>query len=132
MRAELKSLVIHDQQHGHPADFIPADPESFGFWVQAFIGPERDSTSDSFDFVVCTPRWLADNFYDPRLPRGESRGSTNLLFGCQLVLMESWSYAELEAAIKQVCAESAGPDWGTVANRVGRWLPWEFDYQYDE
>ena len=23
-------------------------------------------------------------------------------------------------------------DWGTLANRIGRYIPWEFDYQYDD
>jgi hypothetical protein len=31
-----------------------------------------------------------------------------------------------------VCAAaSGGPDWGTVASRIGRAIPWEYDYKYD-
>jgi hypothetical protein len=87
--------------------------------------------ADSFDFVVCTPRWLAENFDDVRLPRWKYE-TENLLFGGQLVLMQRWNEAELRAGIERLCADCSGPDWGTVASRVGQWLLWEFQYKYDE
>jgi hypothetical protein len=29
-------------------------------------------------------------------------------------------------------AASPGPDWGSVAARIGRFIPWEFNYKYDD
>lgn len=47
-------------------------------------------------------------------------------------LMRRWSWDQFEAAIRQICDyASPGPDWGTVANRIGRFLQWEFDDEYD-
>ena len=31
-----------------------------------------------------------------------------------------------------VAAASPGPDWQTVAARIGRHLPWEYDYKHDD
>ncbi len=46
--------------------------------------------------------------------------------------MKTWSPEAFEAALERlVTAMSPGPDWQTVANRVGRHLPWEYDYKYD-
>jgi hypothetical protein len=48
-----------------------------------------------------------------------------------LVFLAEWSYEDLWVAIEAVCARHSGPDWGSVASRVGRLVPWEFDYKYD-
>jgi hypothetical protein len=46
--------------------------------------------------------------------------------------MRQWHRTEFESALRLVCEEfSPGPDWGTVASRIGRVIPWEFDYKYD-
>lgn len=130
MRAELKSLCIWEGDTG-PESFVPDDPERFGVYVQAFIGSEGDSRSDSFDFTVCSLSWLADNFQNPNVSN-EYFETANLNFGTRLVLMKHWDYAELWACIQKLCAEIEGSDWGTVANQLGRWMPWEFDDQFDE
>lgn len=133
MRGELKSFCIRDCE-GDPADFVPEDPECFGVYVQAFIGEEGDPRSDSFDFMVCSPRWLVDNFNHPFMAADceDWYETPNLHFGRELVLMERWDYGELWSCIQAVCVDFEGPDWRTVANRIGRWMPWEFDYRFDE
>lgn len=48
-------------------------------------------------------------------------------------LMKVWSPAAFEAAVDRlVTAMSPGPDWQTVAARIGRHLPWEFDHKHDD
>jgi hypothetical protein len=42
-------------------NYRPTDPRNFAIQVMAFIGT-GDGLVDSFDFVVCTPSWLADHF----------------------------------------------------------------------
>lgn len=88
--------------------------------------------TDSFDVVICTPRWLADNFHHPALSRWERYESANLLYGRQLLLMQRWDPEELRLSIEAICSDTVGPSWGVVGNRVGQWLPWEFQYRYDE
>ena len=31
-----------------------------------------------------------------------------------------------------MCAGHEAADWGTLANRIRRYIPWEFDYRYDD
>ena len=47
--------------------------------------------------------------------------------------MRRWDRVAFVEALDRVCdALSPGPDWGSVASRIGRLIPWEFDYKYDE
>ncbi|CAM3491172.1 hypothetical protein NOZE110980_00385 [Nocardioides zeicaulis] len=47
--------------------------------------------------------------------------------------MKAWSRVAFEAAVERlVTAASPGPNWQTVADRIGRHLPWEYDYKHDD
>jgi hypothetical protein len=46
--------------------------------------------------------------------------------------MQSWDYNALHTAVTDLCAYWEGHDWGTLANRIGRHIPWEFEEHYDE
>ncbi len=46
--------------------------------------------------------------------------------------MRTWSRPQFEAAVRRVLAAySPGPDFASVAARIGRVIPWEYDYRYD-
>jgi hypothetical protein len=116
--------------------FAPHDPRHFGFHAQVFIGTPEDDLADSFDVMVCSPTWFVDHVerdgaWDtfeagpPELPDA-------VLPGAGIWFMRTWDPAQFEAALKAVCASaSGGPDWGSVASRVGRLIPWEYDYRHD-
>lgn len=136
--AELKgvSITAIDAPGGSDLDtFAPQNPRHFGCHAQVFIGEPDDSSADSFDIVVCTPSWLAEH------ARGDSWGvfdvglegfPADVLPGGGIWFMRAWNPTQFEAALREVCASaSGGPDWGSVASRIGRLLPWEFDYRYD-
>jgi hypothetical protein len=97
----------------------------------AFIGPENDEPSDSFDLLVCSPSWLAEHFADPRISRWKFEDA-GLLFGNRFLFMTRWDYDKLHATIVHLCAIHEADDWGTLASRIGRHIPWEFDYKYDK
>jgi hypothetical protein len=115
--------------------FRPEDTGHFAIHVMAFIGT-GDGLVDSFDFVACTPSWLAawfpdgDNTVRLRQSADVHWAHTSLL-GAGFVFMAQWSYEDLLDTVGRICAGHVGPDWGAVASRVGRSLPWEFDYKYD-
>lgn len=129
MRAELKSLFSMELS-GSLEAYKPQDPKHFGIRVMAFIGSPEDERSDSFDLLVCTATWLADHPDDPRISRWDFE-SNELLFGNRFVFMKHWDYQALRDAIVGVVALHEADDWGTLANRIGRHIPWEFDYKYD-
>ena len=137
--AEVKTILIHGK--GAAADasvegFSPPNPEHFGANLQVLIGEVGSDAADSFDVCVCTPSWAAE-----ALAAGHWRdrfGSltalpANVLPGAGFWFMPRWHPEGLQAAVQAICADaSPGPDWGSVAARVGRYIPWEYDYRYDE
>jgi hypothetical protein len=94
---------------------------------------------------------LVERFYDPQSPESESfwdedpfrheRGplmyylptvEPTTMFGTGLFLMPSWSSDVLIRSIKAACQRESGSTWGTIASRLGRLMPWEFDYRWDQ
>jgi hypothetical protein len=116
--------------------FSPPDPELFGFRAQVFIGSADDDRFDSFDVLVCSPPWFAEQVADGQWERFRSGLRVlpeSIVVGAGLWFMRRWDEAEFKEALDLVCDSfSPGPDWGSVASRIGRLLPWEFDYKYDE
>lgn len=129
MRARLKS--IHAVGISGPLDsYVPDDPEHFGFPIMVFIGPSDSDLVDSFDALVCTPSWLGENFDDPRVSRW-SFESPGAIFGNRCIFLRRWDYVALVDAITGLCAFHEAGDWGMLADRLGRHIPWEYDYRYD-
>ncbi len=131
VRAELKSLYSPDALSAPDLSmWQPTDPSNFAIYLQAFIGPGVDEASDSFDVLLCTPRWLGDNWDHPGV--GKYGLSAQVKSGRGLVLMQRWDYSELDDAIRRLCSTMIGKTWADVADRIGRHLPWEFDSRFDE
>ncbi|HEX7300304.1 MAG TPA: Imm8 family immunity protein [Solirubrobacteraceae bacterium] len=155
MRAALHVMLASGVE-GELPDWQPEDPECFGLHLQVLLGPEGTTSSDSFDVGVCTPLWFVARYEATQLRRWSTRplyGTTALLqlsghrdlstapeiseerypalFGTGFIFLRRWDYAKLEATIQELCANTKGPTWGAVASRIGRLLPWEFDYRYD-
>ena len=116
--------------------YRPADPEHFGFDAQIFIGDASDDWSDSFDLLVCTPSWMIEWIDAGRWDRFTGAGlrvvPKSVAVGNGMWFMLRWDKDEFERTLRTVCEEfSPGPDWGSVASRIGRLIPWEYDYRYD-
>jgi len=117
MHAELHGLFspdFDDLEHG-----LPPDATCFGLLVQAVIGPRGSADSESFDFLVCTPTWLAGT-----VRPGEYR------FGHGLSLMGRYDYRLLHAAFTKLCNRTERPDWASIGERLQRYGEGEFaDYR---
>ncbi len=108
----------------------------FGVSAQVFIGSTDSKLSDSFDCILCSTSMFADQF---SLAQWGSGLAQDVLPGGEVLpvhgvwLMKTWSPEAFEAALERlVTAMSPSPDWQTVANRIGRHLPWEYDYKHDD
>lgn len=127
--AEIKSINYHWwNREPEPAD----GATSFAGTAQILIGEVGEDPADSFDVIVCSADRLAaylepENWEeDDTLPGGNIRAVTGTW------LMKVWSQSEFEGAVQRVVlAYSPGPNFATVAARIGRVLPWEYDYRYD-
>lgn len=131
--AEIKG--IHYSWHLNKEK--PPGSVHFGVWVMAFIGTVDDDGADSFDVLVCSPSWLADRAaagdWEIFSSQALAGMSENVVPGAGIWLMRTWSPADFESALEIVVEKrSPGPDWETVAARIGRSIPWEFAYQHDE
>jgi len=106
----------------------PIDPTMFGAQVQLLVGPPNDA-ADAFDVFVCSPSWLCmhgrqlEGFTHPLLG--------GVLPGRQFWFMERWDPVSLDRAIDNVLDITAAGDWAETANRIGRYVEWEYDYRYD-
>lgn len=129
--AEVKHFVYHWSTPDEP---VPGATH-FGVTAQVLIGPEGNDLADSFDCILCSPSMFADRF---DVTQWDSGCAEDVLPGGEVMpihgvwLMRSWSPSAFEAAVHRLAtACSPGPDWGTVADRIGRHLPWEYDYRHD-
>lgn len=118
----------------------PDDPTHFGVAVQAFIGSTEADSSDSFDVLVCSPRWLFEAMARPRpadedvdiLAWGYRSFPRTITMGAAFWVMDRWDEDEVRRLLDAICTEvGPGPDWGSVASRIARFIPWEHDHRYD-
>ena len=138
--ARVKEVLVFGD--GRPDDasldgFRPPDPEHFGCNVQVFIGQSADDRYDSFDIVVCSPSWFAEQVANGSWDRFRNGGlrvlPQSIVVRRGLWFMRRWVVSEFKDALTAIAdTASPGPDWGSVADRIGRLIPWEFDYKYDK
>lgn len=138
--AEVKEVLAFGP--GAPSDnsldgYVPPDPDHFGFNAQVFIGRTTTDLVDSFDIVVCSPPWFAEQVADGQwqlFRSGVLHAIPDAVApGAGIWFMRRWDPAELRAALDAVCRTySPAPDWGSVASRIGRLIPWEFAEHYDD
>jgi len=148
MEAEVRRIEVGGAD---VAQFDPVAPDNFGENGTAYIGVKGYDGRDGFWFLACTPAWLTDRFSDPLSAESarfwqedefsHERGplmyylpspEPMTMFGTGLFLMRSWSAAQLTQSIQAVCRRETGSTWETIAARLGRIMPWESDYQWDQ
>lgn len=130
--AEVKQVLYHWWNDHEPE----AGASHFGVTAQVLIGSAGSEPADSFDGILCSPSMFADRF---SVRQWGSGFAEDVLPGGDVLpvhgvwLMKAWSPAAFESAVERlVAAMSPGPDWQTVAARIGRHLPWEHDYRHDD
>ncbi len=114
VRAELKRL--HSPDAHDLRAFIPLRQDRFGLFIQAMVGPAGEDSEESFDFLVCTPVWLAEQV--------QSKGP---LLGCHHVVVATYDFNALERFVRAFCEECTGATWREAGARVGRLGRWEFE-----
>lgn len=130
--AEVKQVLYHWWHGGEP----DVGASHFGVSVQVLIGSTDSDLADSFDCILLSPSMFAEQF---SVAQWGSGFSENVLPGGEVLplhgvwLLKAWSPGAFEAAVDRlVMAMSPGPDFQSVAARIGRHLPWEYDYKHDD
>jgi hypothetical protein len=99
--------------------YAPTKAADVGILVQIMVGPAEGPGEESFDVVVCTPRWLE------RRVREEGP-----LLGRHHVVMEEYDAARMRIFLTEEIESLEAPTWPELASKIGRIGKWEFeDYQ---
>jgi hypothetical protein len=108
----------------------------FNMHVALLIGPRGGTGWHEFSLCVKSLRWLAEAHADPSrsvtLRTSEYGPSAALAdFLWPTFVMSSWDQEVFEARLHRLCwAVGPGPDWGSVAMRLGEWLDLEQSQSY--
>ncbi len=113
IRPELRYLHSPDVEL---KEYQPTDPENFCILVQAIIGPKENRGEESFDFMVCTPRWIIN----------ELEVSETLWTPYTLYVL-TYDYNIVWNEIFRLCNSIVGDTWDEVARAIGRYAKWEFE-----
>jgi hypothetical protein len=135
IRAEVKTILYFGPEAARDAGpFEPADRAHFGVNVQVLIGRADDELADSFDLFVCSPSWFAAEVANGRwFPQGAPLGMPEAVaVGSGLWFMRQWERERFQSLFGSCAIPTAlHLTGGSVAARIGRQIPWEFDYMYD-
>jgi len=80
--------------------------------IEAFIGPDEEAGEELFELVVVTPSRLQTE-QGARWCRA-------------MLLLPQFSWEEVRTRIEKLLRHCEGPDWATVAQRIDRYMSWEF------
>lgn len=113
MKAEIRRF--HSPDIWDLSAHKPDDPEVFGFLLQVFAGPKNGSGEESFDVVVCSPRWLARELAE------------GIRWGRHHLVRNRYDWLSLEHFIRAQFEAVDGDTWQEVAEQLGRFARWEFE-----
>jgi immunity protein 8 of polymorphic toxin system len=96
--------------------YVPDDPEDVGFLLQFFAGPEGQEGEESFDLVVCTPKWLL-----------KRHSSEEVINGRHHLIVLHYDLERITGFIRSYVESCSGATWREVAEQLGRLGRWEFE-----
>lgn len=115
MNAELKDIFSLEIDCALAA-YVPNEPTTFAVGIRMLIGLPDTDASETFDVTVCTPAWIAAELTAERL-----------MWGANLLVVETYDYATIELAIRNRIAQATGSTWVQIAQKISRWALWEFE-----
>jgi hypothetical protein len=120
MKAQIKAIISSDIDN--LSSYSPDDDAVFGFSLQLLIGPKHTEGKESFEIMVCTPKWLLQNF-----PRDR------ILLGCHHLIVFEYNYQALMKYLNRYVGTLDGETWTELAHKLSKLGAWEFEsYQNGE
>jgi len=87
--------------------YQPHDETNFSFLLQIMVGVRGEDGEESFDAIVCTPKWIFSNLK-----------KKDLLFGYHHLIVQEYDYALMVAKIKKFIGNLGSRDWKDVAEKM--------------
>jgi hypothetical protein len=113
MRATVRGFHSPDEDL---ESFAPQDPSDVGLFVQVLVGPQGEEGEESFDLMVCTPRWVE-----------RWVGNNGPLVGRHHLFVEAWDADRVRRYIREVVESEEASSWSELAAKIGRLGKWEFE-----
>jgi Immunity protein 8 len=95
--------------------YSPDQADDFSFLLQAMFGPEGQDGEESFDMIVCTPKWLQRTMNEP------------VLSGRHHLIVRSFDIEGISRYLTNYAQECVGSDWREGAEKLARIGKWEFE-----
>jgi hypothetical protein len=114
MQAVLKGLSSTDI--ADVETYLPDEEDNFGFVLRAMVGPMDGEGEESFDIIVCTPRWLLEKY-----------GTSDVLLGLHKLIVFKYDYLRLRQFIEKYLMHCSGDTWQEIAEKVSLLGLWEFE-----
>lgn len=105
----VRSITSPDLPYGD----LPSDPDDCCVLIDAEIGLAGTDGADVFSFHVVTPMYLLRE----TLPR----------WGRGLLIVQHFSWREVESSLQKLLMHAARPHWSSVAAELAKELRWEFE-----
>ncbi len=119
MKAELKRL--HSPDIEDLENYKPNIIDDFSFLLQIFVGELNEEGEESFDTIVCTPKWLLTNCKE-----------NEVVFGFNYIIVPVYDYNLIFEKIRIFISNVEGKNWDDIACKISKIGKWEFeDYQND-
>jgi hypothetical protein len=114
MQAVLKGL--HSSDVADVEAYMPNEVDNFGFVLRAMIGPLDGEGEESFDIIICTPKWLLEKY-----------GPSDILLGLHKLIVFKYDYRRVREFIEKFLMRCSGDTWEEVAQKVSLLGQWEFE-----
>lgn len=109
---EIYSLELEDQfEH-----YWPDDVAHFGTWIRLMIGPENEQGTESFDILVCTTTWLA-----------EQCAAKKCVWGQHMLIVFEYDLQCIQAEIRRYVSSCTGKDWMSIVQKLRYMGAWGFE-----
>jgi hypothetical protein len=118
MRAILKNFYSLDIIEPL-SEFHPIENDNFGFWARMIVGEEVLGGEESFDVMICTPKWIIAN-----------SKISDIIFGRHYLIVFEYNYHRIYSKLKKIVERIEADTWNEIGVLIGRIGKWEFeDYQ---
>ena len=99
--------------------FHPKEEDNFCFNFQFTVGEGGVDFGDSYQILICTPKWIMENERDKEIINMRHR----------LIVFE-YNLEKIVSYVKKYIARCSGQNYDEIAPKIGRLGFWEFeDYQ---
>ena len=114
MKPEIKYFYSPDIED--LKKYSPKQKNNFSFLLQVIIGVEGMEGEESFDFEICTPHWLLENYE-----------KNKIIFGRGYIIVFEYNLENIIEKINKVIDKCKGGSWDEIANKINLFGRWEFD-----